>query len=103
MQRIVYRNPDNSVAVLTPTPEALSFATIEQIAVKDVPHGVEYVIINTDEFPPDRTFRDAWEWGFEEAHGVGGESHLFPEGVEPPSPVPPPSPEANIPLQEPPQ
>lgn len=90
MQRIVYKNLDNSVGVIVPSPEALTFATIEQIAAKDVPHGLEYVIVNTDEVPDDRTFRDAWEWAFEEAHGTGAESDQFPDGVELPPPVVPP-------------
>jgi hypothetical protein len=32
---IVYENIDKSIAILTPTQEALSFATIQQIAEKD--------------------------------------------------------------------
>ena len=35
MKRIIYKNQDNSVAILIPSSEALSFATIEQIAEKE--------------------------------------------------------------------
>lgn len=35
MKRIIYKNQDNSVSILIPTSEALSFATIEQIAEKE--------------------------------------------------------------------
>lgn len=35
MQKIIFRNEDKSIAILTPTGEALSFATIEQIAKKE--------------------------------------------------------------------
>jgi hypothetical protein len=35
MKKIIYKNPDNSIAIITPTDEVLSFATIEQIAEKD--------------------------------------------------------------------
>lgn len=33
--KIISRNQDNSVGIITPTSEALSFATIEQIAEKE--------------------------------------------------------------------
>ena len=33
--KIIYKTDDNGVAVITPTQEALSFATIEQIAEKE--------------------------------------------------------------------
>jgi hypothetical protein len=33
--RVIFKNIDNSVSVLIPIKEALSFATIEQIAEKD--------------------------------------------------------------------
>jgi hypothetical protein len=35
---VIYENPDKSISVLTPTKEALSFATIQQIAEKDTKH-----------------------------------------------------------------
>ena len=87
MKRIVFKNPDNSIGIITPTDEALSFATIEQIAKKDVPAPYEYVsewkeeeidgklvdvpakyetyytpykIVDESEIPSDRTFRNAW-------------------------------------------
>lgn len=33
--KIVFKNPDYSVGIITPTDEALSFATIKQIAEKE--------------------------------------------------------------------
>jgi len=77
--RIVYTNTENSICVLTPTAEALSFATIEQIAEKDVPHDLPYWIRPVSDIPTDRTYRDAWEvdpaWG--DPDGFGGESNEF--------------------------
>lgn len=35
MQKIIFKNKDNSVGIITPTQEALSFATVEQIAKKE--------------------------------------------------------------------
>jgi hypothetical protein len=60
MKRIIYKNPDNTVNIIVPTPEALQFMTIEQIAKKDVPTGLKYKIVNVSEVPSDREFRNAW-------------------------------------------
>ena len=55
-QRIIYSNTDGTVAVIIPTGEL----SIEEVAAKDVPEGVAYEIVATDEIPSDRTFRNAW-------------------------------------------
>ena len=79
--RIVYKNPDNTVSILIPMQEALSFATIEQIAEKDVPHSLPYWIVEDSAVPTDRTFRNAWEIdeSFGEPDGFGGENNEFDE------------------------
>lgn len=79
--KIVFKNEDNSVGIITPTDEALSFATIEQIAEKDVHHNLPYWIVSTSDIPTDRTFRSAWEIdeSFGEPDGFGGESNQFDE------------------------
>lgn len=59
-QRIIYPTPEGGVAVIIPAPEC--GLTIEQIAQKDVPEGVEYQIVDVSDIPQDRTFRDAWEY-----------------------------------------
>ena len=88
--KIIYKNKDNSIGIITPTDEALSFATIEQIAEKDVPapktyplewttyinedsgeeeideitkyetYHTPYWIVDDSIIPTDRTFREAW-------------------------------------------
>jgi hypothetical protein len=60
MKRIIYKNLDNSVSIIIPAPEALKSMTIEQIAVKDVPTGLKYKIVDISDIPSDRTFRNAW-------------------------------------------
>lgn len=79
MQKIIFKNKDNSIGIITPTDEALSFATIEQIADKDVPYNLPYWIVEDSIIPTDRTFRSAWE--IDESFGVpdgfGGESNEF--------------------------
>lgn len=59
-QRIIYPTPDGGVAVIIPAPEC--GLTIEQIAAKDVPPGVQFKIVDVSEIPEDRTFRAAWEF-----------------------------------------
>jgi hypothetical protein len=77
--KILYENKDNSVAILTPTTQALLFATIEQIAEKDVPFELPYWILEDSEIPTDRTYRNDWKvdpvWG--DPDGFGGESNEF--------------------------
>jgi hypothetical protein len=45
------------VAILTPTGDL----SIEEVAKKDVPAGVAYTIVNDEDVPSDRTFRNAWK------------------------------------------
>lgn len=59
MKRIIYQNDDNSISILTPAPECP--LTVEEIAAKDVPTGKKYKIVDVNEIPSDRTFRNAWE------------------------------------------
>lgn len=81
MKRIIYKNLDNSIGIITPSEEALSFTTLEQIAEKDVPHNLPYWIVPTSDISTDRTFRNAWEIdeSFGEPDGFGGEKNEFDE------------------------
>ena len=54
-QRIVYTTDDGTVAVIVP-------AESVELALKDVPTGKEYHIVDVADIPTDRTFRDAWTW-----------------------------------------
>ena len=58
--KIIYKNSDESIAIIHPTSEALKFMSIEEIALKDVPTGLAFAIVNDSEIPADRTFHDAW-------------------------------------------
>lgn len=57
-QRIVYQTEDGGVAVIIPAPDC--GLTIEQIALKDVPAGKPYKIVDVSEIPTDRSLRAAW-------------------------------------------
>ena len=79
--KIIFKNKDNSIGIITPTNEALSFATIEQIAEKDCPHNLPYWIVEDSIIPTDRTFREAWtiDESLGEPDGFGGERSEFSE------------------------
>jgi hypothetical protein len=59
-KRIIYKRKDGGISIIIPTPDALQYMTIEQIAQKDVPTGLKYKIVDVSEISSDRTFRDAW-------------------------------------------
>jgi hypothetical protein len=61
-QRIIYPNDDGGVSILIPSPEYLAEHTIEELAAKDVPAGKPYKIVDVEDIPSDRTFRNAWEY-----------------------------------------
>jgi hypothetical protein len=79
-QRIIYPTDDGGVAIIIPADCGL---TIEEIAVKDVPAGKPFKIVDVDTIPTDRTFRDAWTVDEEDlTDGVGAESNEFPAGEQ---------------------
>ena len=61
-QRIIYPNDNGGVDIIIPSPEYLETHTIEELAAKDVPAGKEYKIVDVEDIPTDRTFRNAWEY-----------------------------------------
>ena len=66
-QRIIYPQ-ETGIAVITPTGEL----SLEETALKDVPSGVKYKIIDASDLPADRDFRNAWEYDFTDSYdGVG--------------------------------
>ena len=56
-KRIIYKNTDGSIAIIIPADCDL---TVEQIAKKDVPTGLNYKIVDVSDILSDRTFRNAW-------------------------------------------
>jgi len=83
MKRIIYPNSDGGVAVVIPAPNTKY--TIEQLALKDVPAGKPYKIIEHTDVPTDRTFRNAWEYDFgtlDNVDGFGlGSEEFFNQGL----------------------
>jgi len=52
-QRIIYQTPEGGVAVIIP-------AVSVELAMKDIPVGVKYCVVDVADIPSDRTFREAW-------------------------------------------
>ena len=51
--RIIFQSESGGVAVIVPTGSV-------ELALKDVPEGVPYEIVDVADIPSDRYFRDAW-------------------------------------------
>jgi len=66
-QRIIYPN-ETGIAVIIPSGDL----SVEGTALKDVPTGVKYKIIDASDLPQERDFRGAWEYDFTDSYdGVG--------------------------------
>lgn len=77
-QRIIYKTDNGGVAVIIPTPEALIQHGIKAIAIKDVPSGKPFKIVDAADIPTDRSARAAWTVDeVELTDGVGGVSNEF--------------------------
>lgn len=56
-QRVIFQNDAGGVSIIVPAPGA----TLEDVLAA-VPAGKAYKVVDVQEIPQDRTFRDAWEW-----------------------------------------
>ena len=54
-QRIIYPTDTGGVAIIVP-------AESIEAALKDVPEGKPFKIVDVSDIPTDRTFRAAWEY-----------------------------------------
>lgn len=54
-QRIIYPTDDGGVAIIIPSVSL-------ELAMKDIPTGKPYKIVDVSDIPTDRTFRGAWEY-----------------------------------------
>ena len=77
MNCIIYQNDQGGVAVIIPTPEALEQHGIQAIAIKDVPAGKPFKLVDASELPADVP-QEAWVVDDADlTDGVGGESNEF--------------------------
>ena len=58
-KRIIYETDNGGVAVMTPNLDM--GLSIDEIAIKDVPEGKSYFILDTKDIPTDITYRNAWK------------------------------------------
>jgi len=82
MNRIIFNQDNGVVAIIIPTPEALEQHSIQAIAIKDVPAGKPFKIVDAADIPSDRSEREAWT--VDEADltdGIGGISNEFSEVI----------------------
>ena len=84
--RIIYKTPENTVSVIVPSPNWVGTSgkkikdltdaelpvAMEELAQKDVPTGLKYLIVEDSFVSSDRSFRNAWEIAESElTDGVG--------------------------------
>lgn len=82
MQVVIYNQDSGVPAVIFPTPECLEIHSIMAIAVKDVPAGKLFKIVDAADLPTDVP-QEAWVVNEAElTDGVGGESNEFQEVPE---------------------
>ena len=81
MNRIIYKNQDNSVSVLIPAQEVLDTVGLQAIAEKDVPQDLPYWLVDASVIPSDRSQRNAWEIdeSMGDPDGFGGVRNEFTE------------------------
>ena len=75
-QVIIFKHDDGTVAVVMPTQEALDKYGIMAIAVKDVPAGKPFKIVDAADLPD--APQEAWTVDDADmTDGIGGESNEF--------------------------
>jgi hypothetical protein len=67
-QKIIYRQENGVLALVIAAPDCR--LSIDEIARKDVPAGVPYLIVDDDAIP-DLAYSDAWEADFSNPDGFG--------------------------------
>jgi hypothetical protein len=74
MSNIIYPQDNGNIALVIPTGEL----SIEDVAQKDVPAGVPYLIVDSADVPSDDTFFGAWEADFSnpDGHGIGADAYF---------------------------
>lgn len=60
MKRILFPNDDGGVSIIIP-------AESVDAAMKDIPSGKPYMIVDAADIPTDREFRNAWTADFTDA------------------------------------
>jgi hypothetical protein len=78
---IIYPQENQSIAIISPSLDC--GLTVEEIAAKDTPEGVPYLLVTADDLPPDHKFAMAWEADFSkpDGYGVGHKNWFASRGI----------------------
>jgi hypothetical protein len=76
---IVYQNND-FLTLVAP----IGSLPLEEVARKDVPAGVPYLLVNPEDLPDDWTFMAAWEADFTnpDGYGIGAEAWFAEQKIK---------------------
>lgn len=88
MEKCIIYQDDGGVSIVFPAPDC--GLTVEQIALKDVPFGKPFKIIDISDLPTDQSTRNAWTVdeadltdGVGADYGIGSENpFVMPEATE---------------------
>jgi hypothetical protein len=74
MQVIIYPQENNSIALVIPAPECP--ISIQEVARKDVPAGVPFLIIDASQLPQEEEYFNSFEADFSnpDGYGIGAEA-----------------------------
>jgi hypothetical protein len=67
MKKVIHPNEFGGVTLIAPS----DGWDVEVVARKDVPAGVPYKIVNSEDLPQDHQFFNAWEADFSNPDGYG--------------------------------
>lgn len=59
-KRIIFPNDEGGVSILVPSPNCT--LSLQELVAKDVPTGKPYQIVDVDDIPSDREYRNAWTY-----------------------------------------
>jgi hypothetical protein len=77
MKAIIYKQDNGVPAIMTPTPDCLKKYSIFQIAIKDVPAGKKFKIVDIADLPQNAP-QEAWIINDADlTDGIGGKSNEF--------------------------
>jgi hypothetical protein len=73
---VIYAKDDNSLVFVNPN---LSVISAYECGRRETPNGVPFLIVDTDNYPEDYDFMQAWEADFSDpdGYGIGREQWLL--------------------------
>jgi hypothetical protein len=78
MKAIIYKQENGIPCVIIPMPEFLKIYSVEEIAIKDVPAGKKFKIIDVSELPNEVYPQESWSVNEADlTDGIGSESNEF--------------------------